>query len=227
LNKRKEVFMPRKVLLTETGFNELAAKFTGADMQFRRIPNGEFFHDKERLGLIGPGTKTGVQEKFIFYERGFKVVVLTTYIPKLGTCRLSDCGRVIILKGDQIVYMSRDIRRTKNFATRLLRYAWIAKWKISHRPLCPECSAHMDIAHKKYRQQFWICTRKESHSNDKNARRDWDYELPKKAKKFLTGVRKESEKYRTKRKKAGKIPFAGLRKRKTWKRTKEKNIDRS
>ncbi len=219
--------MPKQVLLSQDGFNTMATQFLGPDMQFRAIPAGEFFHDQERLGLVGPGSKKGVQEKFIFYARGFKVVVLTTFIKELGTCRPSDVGRVLILEGDTILYMSRDIRRTQHFATRLLRYAWIAKWKIAHRPLCPECKAHMDIAHKKYRKHWWTCKNVREHTTGKPVTLDWDYGLPKKAKEFLDPIRKKSQKYRATRVKQGKTNFVSLQKRKTWTRTKKRNVDRS
>jgi hypothetical protein len=214
--------MPKQVLLSEEQFTEMAAQFTGQEMQFRPLPVSEYAHDEKRLGLVAPRTrrKEGVQEKFVFHARGYTVVVHTTFVRTLRACRPVDTARVLIVCRDTVLYMSRDIRRTKHFARRLLAIAWIARWKVMHRPCCPECGAHMDIAHKKYRKYWWTCTRVREHGKGKPIHLDWDAGLPEKALAFLEKARTQSRKYRARRIKAGKEPFAALRKRKAWTRTK-------
>lgn len=159
-----------------------------------------------RLGLIPPREVTGRETTYFYTNHGYTAIVHTTYLEKEKKWREvgEDSGWVLIREGDHAVYFARPFKRTKSFIIKLLRYAWVTKWKVGHRHLCPECNAYMDIHRKKnIRQYFWICEKKENHKEKKLVFLSWDYLLPKKALEFVKIRRSYTERYKKKNKKDG------------------------
>jgi ssDNA-binding Zn-finger/Zn-ribbon topoisomerase 1 len=73
----------------------------------------------------------------------------------------------------------------------MLRQAWIAKWRVVNRPVCPECGNFMDITFGKgIKSRYWACEKLAPHCNGGPHRRDWDAGLPAKALAYVKGLRK-------------------------------------
>lgn len=159
-----------------------------------------------RLGLIPPREITGREKTYAYHNHGYTVIVHTTYLEKEKKWRDTgtDSGWVLIREGDEAVYFARPFKRSKGFILKLLRYAWITKWKVDHRPLCSECKGYMSIHRKKgTRQYFWICNKNEYHKELNAIFLPWDYMLPKKASDFVAIRREITEKYKEDNKKKG------------------------
>ncbi len=181
-----------------------------------------------RLGLVPPREIKGRETTYLYHNNGYTVVVHTTYLEREKKWRGAgeDAGWVLIKNRDRAVYFARPFQRKKGFLLKLLRYAWITKWKIDHRPLCPTCSAYMNVKRKSgSRQYFWMCDRKEKHESDGFVFLPWDYMLPKKATEFVTIRRAYTEKYNELSKKAGiqRRPAGTIRKK--WIIKKPENLE--
>jgi hypothetical protein len=170
-----------------------------------------------RLGLIPPREITGREKTYSYHNHGYTVIIHTTYLEKEKKWRDTgtDSGWVLIRKGDEAVYFARPFKRSKGFIIKILRYAWITKWKVNNRPLCHECRGYMDIYRKKgSRQYFWICNKSKSHNDQRATFLPWDYMLPKKASEFVSIRRTDTEKYKKKNARDGieRTPAAKIRK---------------
>jgi hypothetical protein len=76
-----------------------------------------------------------------------------------------DAARIVILeviedKSEEPRYFARYVNRTKGFVNNVCKRAWIAAYKISHRPVCEKCSAKMDICMKEDGGRYWGCFNK-------------------------------------------------------------------
>lgn len=172
-----------------------------------------------RLGLIPPREITGREETYFYHNHGYTVIVHTTYLEEEKKWRDTgtDSGWVLIRKGDEAVYFARPFKRSKGFILKILRYAWITKWKVDNRPLCPECKGYMDIYRKKgSRQYFWICNKSEFHQEQRVTFLPWDYGLPQKASAFVNIRRTNTERYKNDNKKKGITPTPAPLIRKQW-----------
>lgn len=205
------LFLDRKLL--DTGYH----KITRSDQR-------KLFM---RLSLIPPREVTGREVTYFYTNHGYTSIVHTTYLEKEKKWRETgeDSGWVLIREGDRAIYFARPFQRKKGFIIKLLRYAWVTKWKVDHRPLCVECNAYMHIHRKKSsRQYFWICDKVEKHNEQKPIFLPWDYMLPKKAYEFVKIRRSYAERYHKKNKKEGKERKPAPLIRKSWKISNPENL---
>jgi hypothetical protein len=105
-----------------------------------------------------------------------------------------DAARILILevlenRVEEPRYFARYVNRTKGFVNNVCKRAWIAAYKISHRPDCEICGAKMDIGMKQDGGSYWGCFSKthpvpEGEKRPKPFFRGWHCVLPAKAKKI-------------------------------------------
>lgn len=207
--------MPKKVLPDIHDF--LWFKRQLQKMNFRPITRIEFRKDFERLKLQAPRPRPGREAGFMFFANGLTVRLWTTWLVYEQKAREVDAGWVLICEGDRALYFARPLSRTKNFLVNLVRRAWLAKWRVLHRPLCPSCEHFMDIVTgRSLKSRYWRCNRVKLHSDGKPTFRDWDWGLPPKAKKYVRAERKRRAKYRARREAEGRQPYAAMLNRKPW-----------
>jgi transposase-like protein len=205
--KREDFYYIEDTLVFQWGFEKISPK----EIQ------------KEIENLKSPRSTKGREVGFRYTVNGLEVVVWTTWLLKENKARESDSGWVIIRDAirKNILYSSHPLHRTKNFAKNLLSQAWIAQWRIQHRPHCPECGKFMVIARGKgMKSRYWKCSNYRDHKTGKSVCRDWDFNLSPKAKAYLRRLRKKRRKYRDKRKKELKPNYVALKKRKKWEQKK-------
>jgi len=213
--------MPKRVLPDAEAF----ARFTSAleRQGFRKLSSTEFKKDFARLELIAPSPREGREVGFSYAANGLEVRVWTTFLAREGRARDSDAGWVLIKEGDTPRYFSRPFPRTKNFLHRLLWAASIARWRVEHRPLCPECRARMRIAYGSgVKSRFWRCTRT---LHEKPVFLSWDYQLPQAALDFLRPLRNERKRYNARLRAEGREPGAAIQRRRGWKVGRPENIE--
>ena len=131
-----------------------------------------------------------------------------------------DAARILILEvmndgSEKPRYFARYVNRTKGFVHNVCKRAWIAAYKISHRPVCEKCGAEMDICEKKDGGNYWGCFSKtheipEGEKVPKPFFQNWHCVLPPKAKKIADAedrdFAKDLEERRKKAEKEGKKP---------------------
>lgn len=172
-----------------------------------------------RLNLSPPRRIVGREASYWYSHNGYTVILHTSFLEKEKKWREkgTDIGWNLISEGDEARYFARPFQRKKGFVLKFLRYAWISKWKVDHRPLCPKCQAYMYIQRKKNtRSYYWSCDHNDLHPDGKPVFLSWDYGLPPKATMFI-GIRRENTKrYNEKNKKEGKKITPAAVKRKKW-----------
>lgn len=185
----------------------------------------------ERLNLIPPRSITGREATYIYKSReqgnNYTVIIHTTYLKASKKWRdtSTDAAWCLIAEGDNAKYFARPFLRTKGFVLKFLRYAWVTKWKVDHRPLCPQCQDFMDIAKKiEPRGYYWICRNNVRHDENKPVFSPWDFGLPLKASKFVSIRRDYTKRYNDKNKKEGKTPTSARKIRKPWESKKPENL---
>ncbi len=209
--------MPVKVLPDVSDLERLSYELQ--HLGFRLVTDVEFRKNFVRLGLKAPRPRHGREVGFEFAANGLVVWVWTTWLARECQAREVDEGWVLIADGDEAVYFSHPLHRTKNFTQNLLRQAWLARWRVLHRPLCPKCKNFMDIVRGRgLKARYWRCDRRKAHTDQKPVSLDWDHGLPKKAKKFVEASRKRRERYEKERKAEGKTLHTALLKRRSWER---------
>lgn len=187
---------------------------------FRSISNIEFRNTMERSGLKAPRPYPGREAGFIFCANGYVVYVWTTWLRAEARARDIDAGWVLITENGKRLYVARPKSRTRNFLLNLFRAAWLARFRATNRPLCPECKEPMDIASgQAMKARYWRCSRYASHSDHKYRALDWDYGLPPRAKMLVQSERRLRAKYRAERKKTGKENFVAMQTRIPWQQT--------
>lgn len=189
------------------------------DIGYRKITKSDQRKLFARLGLIPPREVTGRETTYFYTNHGYTAIVHTTYLEKEKMWRQTneDSGWVLIREGDKAIYFARPFKRTKGFIIRLLRYAWVTKWKVDHRPICDECKAYMFIHRKKNsRQYFWMCDKNENHKEQKPVFHSWDYLLPPKAYDFVKIRRAYTERYYKRNKKMEVVRTPASLIRKQW-----------
>ncbi len=170
-----------------------------------------------RLELIAPRPRLGRELGYLFHTNEYNVLVWTTWLEKEQLARYEDAGWVIITEGDNVLYSSHPVHRTKKFLHNLLMQARIACWRIRHRQLCQECRHYMDIVRgQALKQRYWKCSRKELHASLRSRTRSWDYGLPEEALDYLRPIRKKREKRYTALRAIGKEPHQAMLNRKRW-----------
>jgi hypothetical protein len=188
-------------------------------MGYHRVTRGDFYRTLVRLDLSAPRSIEGKEASYRYTNNNYTVKLHTTFLEKEKKWRdkSTDIGWILIVEGDEAKYFARPFQRKKGFVLKFLRYAWITKWKVDHRPLCPECNGYMDIHRKRgTRQRFWICLNKKNHSGGTPTYLSWDHELPRKASEFLEIRRAYAERYNAKNREIGKIPTPAAKIRKKW-----------
>ncbi len=198
------------------------------EIGYHRMTENEQKKSFKRLGLISPREITGREVSYFYTNNFYTSIVHTTYLDKENVWRKTgeDSGWVLIRELDKAIYFARPFKRTSGFILKILRYAWVTKWKVDNRPLCPVCDAYMHIHRKKKsRQYFWMCGNKALHLEDNPLLfLPWDYKLPKKALEFIKIRRLYTEKYNRKNKEKGieRTPSAVIRKK--WIISKPSNL---
>ena len=205
----------KKNLPTKEEFDRFVIKLKA--LGFSEIRKSDFKKDFMRLGLIAPRKRYGREIGFYFsHPNGLSIIVWTTFLVDENVAREEDSGWVLIKEGDEVPYFATPIRRTKRFFLRILRNAWLAKYRVIHRPLCPICNAYMKIQKgRALGSRYWIC-KSENHPG-KIGREDWDKNLPPKALSYIKQNRKARASYRKKRLEEGKTVGQARIKRKKWK----------
>lgn len=214
--------MPCQILPDEEAFASFKQKLLA--LEFRELTNEEFFKSFKRLGLEAPRPLEGRETGFIFAANDLKVYVWTTYLSSARKSRDSDAGWVLIAEGDKARYFTHPLRRTKNFLLKLSRYAWVARWRVLNRPLCPQCHNYMRIAYGlALKSRYWRCDHKESHDPRRPIFISWDHGMPPKALSFIKRERKPRRKYRETRKKEGRPNNVAMLNRKKWTKYRPEN----
>lgn len=209
--------MPKKVLPDPVDYAWFLTQLMNRG--FRPVSVTEFRKDFKRLKLKAPRPRPGREDGFLFFADGLTVRVWTTWLESESKVRDVDAGWVLICEGDKPLYFSRPIHRTKNFLVNLLRQAWLARWRVTHRPLCLKCHKFMDIVMGRgMKSRYWRCDRRKEHKDGKPYSLDWDYGMPSKAKRYVSTLRGNRAKRRSKLKKEGKPVFTAIKKRKPWQR---------
>ncbi len=212
--------MPRQILPDEKAFTAFRKKLL--TLGFRELTSEEFSKTFKRLGLEAPRPQEGRETGFIFSANELKVFIWTTYLSQEQKSRDSDAGWILIADGDRARYFTHPLRRTKNFLLKMVRHAWVARWRIIHRPLCPQCQRYMRIAYgQALKSRYWRCDNMRHHA--KPIFVAWDNGMPPKALAFLQIQRKARSRYRQTRKKAGKPNNVAMLNRKKWPKRRPEN----
>jgi hypothetical protein len=211
--------MPKQVLPTWADFRRIREELIRRD--FREISSYALGAYLRQQDLRAPRPKPGRETGFVFHANGLNVFVWTTWLKKEGQARKHDTGWVLICEGDKIVYCAQPIHRTKNFVDNLLRRAWVAMWRVIHRPCCPECNQLMCIVPgRSLKSRYWLCDNRLAHSNGKRTRSDWDHGLPPDAKKYTERLRKQRARYRSQQRQKGRPTYVAMRQRRPWRSSK-------
>ncbi len=212
----------KELVLTEDDF--LFIERMLLDMGYREFTTGDSKKEFLRLNLSPPRPIVGREVSFSYKARekgnNYTVILHTTYLKasKKWRDKETDAGWNLITEGDKAKYFAKPFSRTKGFILKFLRYAWVSRWKVEHRPLCPECQALMHIAKKDdKRQYYWICRNNIRHTEDKPVFLPWDFGLPLKATAFVKVRRAYTARYKKKVKKSGLKVTPAQKIRKPWK----------
>jgi hypothetical protein len=190
------------------------------NMGYRKITPSDSRRTFRRLNLSSPRPIEGRETSYRYNHNGYTVILHTSYLELEKKWRNTgtDIGWNLIAEGDKVKYFARPFQRKKGFILKFLRYAWISKWKVDNRPLCPACNAYMHVHRKKgSRQYFWACWNSEEHPDGKPTFLSWDYNLPPKALEFVKIRRDYAARYNAQNKKNGKIVVPAAVKRRRWK----------
>jgi len=209
------------LVLTEDDF--LFTERMLLSMGYREFTIGDSRKEFLRLNLSPPRRIVGREVSFGYKPRekgnNYNVVLHTTYVRALKKWRDKDTDAAwnLIADSDKAKYFAKPFSRTKGFILKFLRYAWVSRWKVEHRPLCPECQNLMHIAKKEdKRQYYWICRNDIRHTENKHVFLPWDFGLPLKATAFVKVRRAYTARYKKKVKKSGKNVTPAQKIRKPW-----------
>ena len=199
----KEHFMALYATLIEIGFEKIVSKGSN---------------------LVPPRDTVGTETSFIYTSKnGYSVIVHTTYLEKEDKWRdvATDNGWVLIAEHGKEKYFCRPFKRTsEEFIFKILRYAWVTKWKVDHRPLCPVCGSMMEIFYESSpRACFWICRKIKFHKDHKPEMLRWDHGLPEHAQEFVDIRRNYTARYTAKNAQSGVTPTPAPVIRKPWKKS--------
>ncbi len=149
--------------------------------------------------------RNGKEVGFSISMNGYKVQVWTTWLRGEGKARKEDTAWVLIVSDSgKSVYFSHPTHRTKHFVKNLLRKAWIARWRIYHRPQCNLCGHLMHIVSGAgLKSRYWKCKETSLHPSGQAVSLDWDHNLPPRAQNFVIKVRKKRVRDRKSRERRG------------------------
>ena len=188
-------------------------------MGYHKITRNDSSRTFTRLKLLPPRPIEGRETSYRYTNNGYTVILHTTYLEleKKWRDTGTDIGWNLIVEGDKEKYFARPFQRKKGFILKFLRYAWVSKWKVDNRPLCPDCNSYMHIHRKKGTRQYcWICLNSKRHSDHRFTSLCWDHRLPKKATEFVKIRRAYTKRYNDKNRKAGKVVVPAAVIRKKW-----------
>jgi hypothetical protein len=216
--------------LTWEAFLDFDKKIQGPEMKMIKNDKKYTKRDFERLELKPPRKIVGRETGYFFEANGYKVKVWTTILEdqKKPRDKGEDVGWVLIVKGDVLIHCSKPFLRTSDeFFTRILKTAWISRYKILNIPNCRECKRKMEIVRNtKTNQTYFSCSNVEHHSEKKNIRESWDKPIEGKtlALKFIEGRRKQTADYKKRNKKLGLNPTPKAKIRKKWEIGRPENL---
>lgn len=210
-----------KFVLTEEDF--LFLEKTILDMGYEEITTKDSSKTFTRLKLSPPRPIFGREASYVYRSKdpanNYAAILRTTYLKAQKKWRDTgtDIGWVLIVEGDKEKYFARPFQRSKGFILKFLRYAWVSKFKVDNRPLCPDCNAYMHLKRKTgTRQYFWACFNNERHPFKTASFKSWDFNLKENALNFVNIRREFTKKYNARNKKLGKIVTPAAVKRKKW-----------
>jgi hypothetical protein len=193
-------------------------------IRFREVTREQTQKRRSEVRLIPPRPNTEHVREICYEfeptdkENDLKVIVWPTFRADNFEPKKKDSGWVIIVKkhdkSGKLYYSSPEIRRTSGFVLKLLRRAWIAMYRIEHRPKCRVCGKYMQITGRGIKSKYWRCINKSEH--EETIREEWDYNIPPIAQKFIDTLRKQTAKYVARRKKSGKPLYEAIKNRKKW-----------
>ena len=187
---------------------------------FRRITKVEFSRAYHHFGLVAPSPRKGREIGYAFSANGLTGKIWSSWLVEEETIRDEDAGWALIEESDDAVYFAPPLNRTKNFLTKLLKYAYVVRWRVLHRHLCPECGSLMHITKGKHlKQRYWICRRWSNHPRRNYQFLNWDHDLPPRMKKFLMDERKKRAGSRKEFREDGTPVRRAVTIRKGWKKT--------
>jgi hypothetical protein len=132
--KKKE---PRSGDFDRTHFKKMTRKLKS--FGFEQVTRNTLERDALRLGLVPPTTErikeTRNQVSFQKEKDGYKIVVHTTYDPKIKRFTRLGCGWVLIVQDEKRLY-ARFFYRTASFTGNILKEAELLSNRLENRPLC-------------------------------------------------------------------------------------------
>lgn len=185
---------------------------------FVKITRRDFAKVFRRLDLQMPRRRTDRETGFMYTNNGYTVIVWTSYIEDEEKWRDTgtDYAWVLIKEGDFVKYFAKPLIRMKSMILKLLRYAWVSKWRVDNRHLCPKCDAYMDIGKRHDRRGYYhICKNTDKHEDGLPFTYGWDHNLPPLAQEFVNIRREYTRQYKERNKRLGLTPkpIATIRKR--------------
>ena len=173
-------------------------------MGYTAIPKKKKSQDLFRLEITTKRKIKGSERGFMYSNNEYTSKIWPSFLEEENKFRDvgTDAGWAIIAQADELVYSAKPLSRTGDYIKNLLSYAWVTKWKIDNIPLCPcqECKGKMFIYRKKgTRKYMYACKEIEKHPDKKWIFRDWDYNLPPKAKAFVEIRREKTAEYKKKK----------------------------
>lgn len=207
--------MPQQVLPAREDFDYL--KHELERLGFRQLSSLEIVKQLTHLGAVAPRPRRGREVGFLFFANSLAVTVWTTWLAKESEAREEDTAWVVIVQSGTAEYFSEPVHRTKNFVANLLRRAWVARWRVLHRPLCPGCAQWMSIARGRgVKARYWRCDNRSGHKDGRIVFLGWDHGLPPRAQRYVESLRRRRAKYRAQRRLLGQPTDLALKHRKRW-----------
>jgi hypothetical protein len=236
----KKIIEIRPIALTRENFIFLHSILIS--LGYRKLLKSEWDSIYERLRPESDKKTKGKEVTYVYTNSitMLTVVLHTTYVEAWGEWRGNgeDIAWNLITEGDIAKYFAKPFKRPTDekdvdkFIKDYLRYAWVSKWKVDHRPLCPCCSAYMIIYRKSNtRQYMWACFKNEAHPENDHGEREpqflgWDHSLGPKAKDFVEIRREITKKYKERCKREGRNPRPAAKLRRGWKIRNRQNLMR-
>jgi hypothetical protein len=206
--------MPKKVLPTPEVFREIEEYLKRHGFE---SPCPESLARERTCKLVPPRRVDGRETPFVFRKNGLEAWIWTSWRKDENRARENDPAWAIIVQSNTLRYAREPIKRTAKFKENLLNWAWIVWRRVNERPKCRACGLFMQIAYGRgMGARFWKCSNVRAHMSGKAVCLDWDFNMPRKAKKLLKKRRRAKERYRARQRARGKDPFAARKSRKRW-----------